>query len=195
MKSRSYLSKQFSHLYKRTNMYEFTCTYCGMPCATFDHFPPLKHAHAVGSGHIIVPACKECNDMAGDSFQETLEDRINYVKDKIYKKYAHKFSWGTWNDPEVREVVARIGWWPSGCTVVTRGCTTTTRDDPSEADIATPPATRDDAHPVRSVLDRFSGLEPINKVRWRVRSATSACKRPHSKLSWEYPPIRPGVEW
>jgi hypothetical protein len=183
-------SRMGHHLYKRTDHYEFSCVYCGMPCTGVDHFPPLKHVHVIESGHVVVPCCKECNDMAGDSLQESLEERTNYIKTKIYQKYKHKFLWNAWDDPEVREVVERLGWRLSGCTVVTRGCTTMTRDGGDRYGSPTRPVAGRDEHGRRVKLDRYSQLSPINKIRWRVRSATVSCKKPYSKLPWEYPPIR-----
>ena len=45
-----------------------------------------------------------CNAIAQDSLQETIFDRIEYVKDRLIKKYAKKYGAVEWDDDEISEL-------------------------------------------------------------------------------------------
>lgn len=60
------------------------CVYCGEIATTKDHFPPVINALA---GYIL-PACSECNSIAGTEFPRDFIRRADYVKEKLQRKYS-----------------------------------------------------------------------------------------------------------
>lgn len=62
------------------------CVYCGEHATTDEHFPP----QACGNDGWIIPACSECNSLANTEWPYNFEERCNYVKEKINKRYPQK---------------------------------------------------------------------------------------------------------
>jgi hypothetical protein len=55
------------------------CVYCGVPATETEHFPPAS----TGSYGWLLPACRECNQIAGDRHPYDFEARCNFVKSGI----------------------------------------------------------------------------------------------------------------
>ena len=69
------------------------CVYCGLSADTEDHFPPQSLTHL----GVLLPACRECNSMAGTEWCFDFELRCAYVKDKLRKKYQKVLQTPDWH--------------------------------------------------------------------------------------------------
>jgi hypothetical protein len=59
------------------------CCYCGERATCEDHFPP-RSATYVG---VILPACHECNALAGTEYPFEFKKRAELVKEKLGQRY------------------------------------------------------------------------------------------------------------
>ena len=86
------------------------CIYCGLPSNQRDHVPPLSRVEQyqqIGlkqEFYIKVPSCAECNHMASDFLQDSIFDRIEFVKDKIARKSSRLLRSAEWSDKELEEL-------------------------------------------------------------------------------------------
>ena len=86
---------------------EFRCFYCGEIADTLDHIPPLSLAenYSQNHNHVLVRCCSECNDIAYNENHSCIEDRIDFIKSKMTKKYKKKIAVASkWNDQDLSEV-------------------------------------------------------------------------------------------
>lgn len=92
-----------------------TCYYCGLPASCVDHVIPravLKSlsdvsetlGRTVSGRTLTVPSCRECNQLLGDSFQETLAERKNVLKTKLRKRYEKLLVMPHWEEEELSEL-------------------------------------------------------------------------------------------
>lgn len=68
------------------------CFYCGDVMSVFDHLPSLASLdflESVGAVryHLLVPSCQECNQLAGDNLNCSLEERKRFINQKLEKRY------------------------------------------------------------------------------------------------------------
>src|SRR5215471_17155100 len=73
------------------------CVYCGELATTDEHFPPKTFTHH----GLILPACSECNVLAGASWATDFEERCRYVKDRLRQKYKRVLDTPDWSKSEV----------------------------------------------------------------------------------------------
>lgn len=83
------------------------CVYCGQPATTDEHYPPIAATGATGDG-LILPACSECNTLAGANFPYDFDRRVEYVKGKIKNKYRHALRSITWSEEELSELSPKL---------------------------------------------------------------------------------------
>jgi hypothetical protein len=76
------------------------CLYCGAVATTEDHFPPAT----VSMHGLILPACNECNNLAGTEYSYDLGMRYLCVKTKLKRKYKRILSSPDWTNKELSEV-------------------------------------------------------------------------------------------
>jgi hypothetical protein len=76
------------------------CLYCGLPATTEDHFPPASYAK---SG-LLLPACRECNNLAGTEYPISLIDRSLHVKSRIRKRNLRFIRHIEWSDEELADL-------------------------------------------------------------------------------------------
>lgn len=76
------------------------CLYCGMVATTEDHFPPISYSLR----GFLLPACSECNTFAGTSYPTNLAKRIEYVKERLKKKYRKILRMPVWTQDELNEM-------------------------------------------------------------------------------------------
>lgn len=69
------------------------CLYCGMIADTGDHFPPVNW----GRTGVIIPACRECNSLAGTNHPLDLELRVDHVKNKLRKRHKKALNMPVWD--------------------------------------------------------------------------------------------------
>ena len=93
------------------------CYYCGQSADSIDHVIPqylLRQLVALGDMEITkdilrqralkVWACRECNCLLGSSFQDSLVERKQFVKEKLKKKYRKVIELPKWDDDELNEM-------------------------------------------------------------------------------------------
>lgn len=83
-------NSHFNVLYRRID--GPTCIYCGERAQEHDHVWPLSAA-ACGTSSLLVPSCKECNLLAGDSVFLRLSDRRDFVRTKLRARYQRELSY------------------------------------------------------------------------------------------------------
>ena len=94
------------------------CYYCGLPADTIDHVVPqsiLKAVHDSGEEalysaiyergrRLTVPACRECNSLAGAKYHHTLAERLAYVQAGLRRRYQQTLSIPDWSDSELMQL-------------------------------------------------------------------------------------------
>ena len=86
------------------------CIYCGLPATCRDHVPPLSRVSDYESlglkreMYLLVPSCTQCNHLLGNSLQDTLIDRVEYLKDKLSRRFVKKLQAQDWDDDELLEL-------------------------------------------------------------------------------------------
>lgn len=73
------------------------CVYCGEGANTVDHWPP----RSFGDYGLLLPACRECNLLAGVKYPTSLRERITEVKYALRRKYIKYMSIPEWSDDEL----------------------------------------------------------------------------------------------
>ena len=103
-------------------MDENPCYYCGLAADTVDHVVPQSLLDAVrGSGDdaliaavtrrrrtMVVPACRECNMLAGAKYHETLDERARYVRERLAHRHRKVLSMPDWSPSELAELSANL---------------------------------------------------------------------------------------
>jgi hypothetical protein len=77
------VNRRLEHNQFRTRIDGRFCIYCGERPNTDEHFPPVTQ----GLGGFILPACNECNRLAGTEWPRDFEERAGYVKRRLAKRY------------------------------------------------------------------------------------------------------------
>ncbi len=94
---------RYNHLHQR-GCDRFKCFYCGDTSVELDHFPPITLAHIISDKalHLLIPSCSECNSLLGTSLQDSLSERITYLKTRLEHKYRKVLS-STWTKEELEQ--------------------------------------------------------------------------------------------
>ena len=90
------------------------CYYCGQRASTVDHVIPqsmIRQLTALGDEEVTyqvlgkralkVWSCRECNCLASDSIQESLQERKAYVKEKLRRRYQKLLDMPPWSQDEL----------------------------------------------------------------------------------------------
>lgn len=85
----------------------FVCHYCGLPADTLDHIPP-RSCYRQGDACFQVPACNECNVLAGNTYHAEFRERCHYVKTALAKRYAHVVALPDWSADELQDMGAAL---------------------------------------------------------------------------------------
>ena len=80
------------------------CLYCGLNANSLDHFPP----RSMTVRGFLLPACRECNCLAGTEYGLDLRKRINMVKEKIARKYKKILEMPVWSSDDLDELEGNI---------------------------------------------------------------------------------------
>lgn len=84
-----------------------TCFYCGEVADTVDHVPPISMYYdymALYDEHkpIMVPSCRECNTLLGDSLQSNIYERFGELKKRLTKQLMKYLRYEQlWDDDSV----------------------------------------------------------------------------------------------
>jgi len=76
------------------------------PRNTAEHYPRIYPDGELRSSPRIltVPSCRECNGLAGASYQPTLTERKKYIKDKLRHRYRKIIEMPEWEEAEIEEL-------------------------------------------------------------------------------------------
>lgn len=105
---------------KRLDLFEgkiIPCVYCGQPYDDLEHVIPRYYQAKFSKLHEviysdIVPSCHECNLLAGRELFFTVEDKKDYIKGKLRKRYKKILRLPEWTTEELNELS------PSICTSI-----------------------------------------------------------------------------
>ena len=92
--------------------YDFTpCTYCGLPATDREHVIPKTHAAVIAEmglvkpqHFLVVPACKECNILAGRHVFPTITEKHAYLHRILRKRYQKYLDIPVWTEEKFREM-------------------------------------------------------------------------------------------
>jgi hypothetical protein len=102
----------YHYKYRKVKTYWNECIYCGAPAVVWDHVPPISLAyHYAGNQEIkflLVPACGECNALLSNHDIPTVDERKNYLLNRITKKYRKILKMPDWSDSELEEIKGYI---------------------------------------------------------------------------------------
>lgn len=107
---------RFHHLQgqMRTRLHGGQCVYCGQVATCEDHFPP---ACALKRG-LLLPACHECNALAGTEWAFNFSARAAFVKGKIEDRYGAELRIPNWTKQELKQTKGGLRKYiKDGCTV------------------------------------------------------------------------------
>lgn len=105
--------KRFNHLYKTIIPYQEkyyeTCFYCGEKQEVYDHYPSLKSMSDIYGLYrgdcLLIPSCRSCNSFLSDSYQESIDKRVKYLKSRIFKKNNKDIIGGfKWDPDEIKQL-------------------------------------------------------------------------------------------
>jgi len=80
------------------------CAYCGEYASDIEHVVP-RRTHLKT---FTVPACHECNLIAGGTLFEDFEDKRNFIQKKLRIKYKKVLNMPEWDEEELRFMGKRM---------------------------------------------------------------------------------------
>lgn len=87
----------------KERLYGEPCVYCGIPCQTVDHIPPICHRDMLpAKDWYCVTACSECNTGLGGRFLLTFEERFRFVKAWLCSRYKKQLQAVDRSDKELK---------------------------------------------------------------------------------------------
>lgn len=103
------MSRIALRLYDRFTGLRGICIYCGVPAATIDHVMPVSIVSAnlglIRYRKLIkVPACPECNSIAGDRLFRSVGAKGRYVRGRLKIKYKRLLKCKDWTREELEEI-------------------------------------------------------------------------------------------
>lgn len=104
-------------LYRKKFEWCGACVYCGEPADSLDHVLAVKWGSNVKLDVIqgelkqalrMVPACMECNSLAGADFSLTIRQKRKLIQKKLRKKYNSFLRMPDWNEDELNGLRGRL---------------------------------------------------------------------------------------
>jgi len=83
----------------RIRIIGYFCVYCGEIATQDEHFPPMSYSL---HGYIL-PACAECNSLAGTNYPTDFVNRASRVKERLRNRYQHQMETPDWSQEEIDE--------------------------------------------------------------------------------------------
>lgn len=84
------------------------CAYCGAPATDREHVFPQSAAFAstgdaftMPTRRIIVPACRECNVLAGRKVFDGIEAKREYIRSQLRRRYRKYLDMPHWTEEEL----------------------------------------------------------------------------------------------
>ena len=92
---------------------ETTCTYCGEPCDTMDHVVPVSVSEvsrktAKWTEEHVVPCCRECNTLLGNSYILTVWERASFIEKKLENRYKKILACPEWDEEDLKEMAYKF---------------------------------------------------------------------------------------
>ena len=96
------------------------CYYCGGYTNGVDHvvpqvllnrlreYPEWAEALASRRRKLLVPCCRECNNLLGSSYQDTLAERKEELKRRLHRKYKKILATPDWFNHEIMELGPKL---------------------------------------------------------------------------------------
>ena len=87
--------------------YNVSCFYCGKPAEEIDHVIPKKHLKNIKIDKrriLLIQSCSECNRLLHDSYQNSLEERKQELKNRLKRKYKKFLEMPNWTQEEINEL-------------------------------------------------------------------------------------------
>lgn len=95
------------------------CVYCGMLATDKEHVLPrayldqMRLSQLSGSklnlpNEIIVPACRECNLIAGPKVFDSFSKKKKFIREELRKKYKKFVKFKIWTPEEINELKGRL---------------------------------------------------------------------------------------
>lgn len=81
----------------RTKLGGRLCVYCGMVADTFDHFPPRSYTRH----GFLLPACRECNVVAGTHHPTDFDKRAEHVKQSLARRHKKALHFPVWETDDI----------------------------------------------------------------------------------------------
>lgn len=90
----------------------YVCAYCGILAEDEDHVIPTSYVNklsffdmtALKDCLIIVPSCKECNNLAGNKVFNSFIEKREYIQNKIKNIYLDIIKFPEWEDEEINDL-------------------------------------------------------------------------------------------
>jgi len=95
------------------------CVYCGLLATDKEHVIPriwidgMKDMLAMGFDvkvpkEIIVPSCRECNNIAGGQVFKSFREKREYIREYLRKKYKKFYKAEVWSDEDIDALSGRL---------------------------------------------------------------------------------------
>lgn len=76
------------------------CVYCGQVAETVEHFPPKSFSN----DGLLLPACRECNNLAGTDWPTDFGKRKEMVNEKLRRRNARALNTPVWTKEDLQEM-------------------------------------------------------------------------------------------
>lgn len=90
------------------------CAYCGDPAEHIEHVIPRR----LHQPTYTVLSCAECNLLAGGFKATCFADKIDYIREKIRKRYKKYLRAPEWDDEELSEMGPQMARWLRACSQI-----------------------------------------------------------------------------
>lgn len=92
------------------------CVYCGVLAECRDHVVPVAYSHITGRRKAafknqkrnLVPACNECNRLAGSNVFAVLDDKRAFIRGALSVKYKKILDFPIWPEDEIAELSPKL---------------------------------------------------------------------------------------
>lgn len=109
--------KKIAGLYKLKFRWSSACVYCGEPANSKDHVLAISWSTALNLSALngetnqaitLVPACIECNDLAGSTPTLTVKAKRALIHKKLRTKYKNLIEMPDWDQDEINQTHGRL---------------------------------------------------------------------------------------
>lgn len=87
------------------------CAYCGQPANEREHVHPFsagRHLATADTAGLMVWACRECNAIARDRVFDSLDEKREFIHQRLRHKHAQVLNRTPWTDAEIGELAGSL---------------------------------------------------------------------------------------